>query len=151
MENKETNEFGGMKYTRLENNVGNPVQSEDDYLGDGIFQIVVDNLKERGLEIPNNDIYAFRKMYSGKNAISEIVVIRFKGGTSLHISVSDDRVVAMVGEQKASFDTYQLTDADEKKYREKYLPYALEFLAERERVLENKSKLGSERLSRLGI
>ncbi len=39
----------------------------------------------------------------------------------------------------------------EKKYREKYLPYALEFLKERERVLMNKSRLGSERLSELGI
>ncbi len=145
MENNE------IKSGRLENNTGKPTSNEDNYIGDDIFNMVVANLKERGLELPHPDIYAFRKMYSGKNAVREFIIVRFRGGSSMHISVNDDQVVAMVGEGTPSFDTYLLTDDDEKKYRDKYFEYAKMFLEERERVLANKSKLGSERLARLGI
>jgi hypothetical protein len=145
MENNET------KYSRLENNVGTPTSKEEDYLGDDIFQIVVNILKEKGKNLPHPDIYAFRKMHSGKNAVREFMVVRFKGGSSLHISVNDDEVIAIVGEGKPSYDSYTLTDVESRKYRDKYLEYALAFWSERENMLANRSKLGSERLARLGI
>lgn len=123
------------------------MKEKDIFSSSDVFKIVVENLKKKGFEIPNKNIYDIRRMYASK---IEYVIIRFdnrdKTDTWIYISTNTDDIIAKINK-----DTYTLTDEQEKKYRERYLNYALMFLEERERVIKNTSDTATFRLENLGI
>lgn len=117
---------------------------EGEVLIDNIFLVVVESLRVKGHELPNEKIIGIKKLYTAQN--EEAVIVSFKDGVT--ILFSQDGVSVTV---KIKHELYSVTGDESKEYKEKYYAYARLFISELENLKIEDSKLAKARLDKIGI
>lgn len=117
---------------------------EEEVLIDNIFLIVVESLRNKGYELPNEKIISIKKLYTAQN--EEAVIVTFKDG--VNILFGQDGATVTV---KIKHELYSITGDESSEYREKYYAYALLFITELATLKIEDSKLAKARLDKIGI
>lgn len=117
---------------------------EDETLVDNIFLIVVESLRSKGHNLPNEKIISIKKLYTAQN--EEAVIVTFKDGVSILFGQSGATVTV-----KIKHELYSITGDESSEYREKYYAYALLFITELATLKIEDSKLAKARLDKIGI